>query len=180
MLVCINMHEKREEERTTVNSDGVAAPDVFRVDVGEAHVLDDDVLCVADDADALALDHALGALADQALVGANGHAEHAGFVVGDTADLGRVWLVVAAPVVFVDGLLAVGGGAPGSAAGFGDLAFGAGEVKGLGEYDDARGGVGKVALELGDSGWVNWRCVAATGYTWFRLALRVYTGIVKR
>jgi hypothetical protein len=68
--------------------------------------LDDDVLCVADDSDTLALDHALGALADQTLVGANRHAEHTGLVVGNLADLGCVGLVVAAPVVLVDGKLA--------------------------------------------------------------------------
>jgi hypothetical protein len=135
------------------------------VDVGEAHVLDDDVLCVADDTDTLALDHALGALADQALVGANGHAEHAGLVVRDLADLGGIGLVVAAPVVLVDGKLAVGCGSPGRTAGFGDLALAVGEVEGLGEDDDTGGGVGEVVLEFGDASWVDGGCIAASSYT---------------
>jgi hypothetical protein len=162
------------DEVGAVDGDGVAAPDVGRVDVGEAHVLDDNVLCVADDADALALDYALGALADQALVGADGHAEHTGLVVCDGADFGCVWLVVAAPVVLVDGLLAGGSGTPRGASGFSNLAFGTGEVEGLGEDDDARGGVGEVVLEFGGGGWVDWCCVAATGYAWVVLVIYIH------
>jgi hypothetical protein len=52
------------DEVCAVDGDGVAAPDVFRVDVGETHVLDDDVFGVADDAHTLAFDYALGALSD--------------------------------------------------------------------------------------------------------------------
>lgn len=132
-----------------VDGDAVAAPDVFGVDVGEAHVLDDDVLCAADDADSFAFDHALRALSDQTLVRPNGQAEHARLVVRDLADLGRVGLLAAAPVAAVDGDLAPRAGSPGSTASGCGGALGAGEVEGLGEDDDAGGGVGEVVLELG-------------------------------
>jgi hypothetical protein len=152
---------------TSVDSDRITSPNVFRVDVGETHVLDDDVLCVAYDADTLSFDYTLGTLTDQALVGANGHAEHTGLVVCDLADLGCFGLVVDAPVVLVDGNLAVRGSSPGGASGFGGSSLGASEVKGFGENDNARRGVGKVVLKLGSGGWVYWCCIAATGYTWY-------------
>jgi hypothetical protein len=128
--------EGREGISTSIDGDGVAAPDIFGVDVGEANVLDDDVLCVADDADSFALNDALGALADQTLVGADGHAEHTSLVVGDFADLGCVGLVVDAPVVLVNGKLAVGCGSPWCTSRFGGGAFRASKVEGLRKNDN--------------------------------------------
>lgn len=119
--------------RTAVDGDGITTPDVFRVDVGEADVLNDDVLCVADDSDSLALDDTLGALADQALVGADGHTKDTGLVVCDLADLGSFGLVVAAPVVLVDGDLALGASSPRSTSGLGSGAFSASEIEGFGQ-----------------------------------------------
>jgi hypothetical protein len=51
-----------ECELTTIHGDRITSPNVLRVDVGKSHVLDDDVLCVRDNANTLALDHTLGAL----------------------------------------------------------------------------------------------------------------------
>lgn len=51
-----------------VEGDGVAAPDVLRVEVGDVDVLDDDVALAAADAQALADDDALGPDADDGLV----------------------------------------------------------------------------------------------------------------
>jgi hypothetical protein len=161
------------DEVCAVDGDGITAPDVFRIDIGEAYVLDDYVLCVTDDADSLALNDALGALADEGLVGSDGHAEHAGFVVRDAVDFGRGGLVVDAPVVLVDGLLTLRAGAPGGAAGAGDGSFGAVEVEGLGQDDDAGGGVAEVADELGGGSWVDWCGIATTGYAWYVLVIEI-------
>lgn len=157
--------EREDMLRTTVDGDGVAAPDVFRVDVGEANVLDDNVLCVAYDADTFALDYAFVALADQTLVRANGHAEHTGFVVGDLADLGGFGLVVVAPFVLVNSALACRASSPRSTSRVSDSALGALEVKGLGENNDAGRRVTEVADELGSGTWVHWRSIASAGYT---------------
>jgi hypothetical protein len=88
-----------------VQGDGVAAPDVLRVEVGDVDVLDDDVLDAADHPDALALDDALVANADEGLVGLDGDTENTGLVVLD-AHLGGAGLLPGAPVVLVDGGLA--------------------------------------------------------------------------
>ena len=143
------------DEVSTVDGDSITTPDVLGVDVSEADVLDDDVLGAGDDTDTLALDNTLGALADQGLVGANGHTEHTGLVVLDAGDLGGVGLVVIAPSVLVDSLLAGGGSAPGSATSRGDSAFSSGEVESLGQDDDTGGGVSEVADKLSSGGRVH-------------------------
>lgn len=51
-----------------VEGDGIATPDVLRVQVGDVDVLDDDVLCSAADAEALAHDDALVSDTDDTLV----------------------------------------------------------------------------------------------------------------
>jgi len=140
-----------------IQGDGIASPNVLRVDVGESHVLDNDVLCVGDNANTLALNHTLGALTDQTLVGANGHAQYTSLIVGDALDFGRTSLVVVAPFVLVDCQLASGTCAPRSTSRLGDLAFSSGEVKGLGKNDDTRGRVAQIADELSGSAWVHWR-----------------------
>jgi hypothetical protein len=140
---------------TSVNGDSITTPDVLRVDIGEANVLNDNVLCVAHDAHTLALNDTLVALADQRLVGANGHAEHTGFVVGDLADLGCAGLVVVTPLVLVDGELALRASSPWSTTRIGDGSLRSGEVKGLGQNDNAGRRVRKVVLELSDGRWVD-------------------------
>jgi hypothetical protein len=139
----------------TVDGDGITTPDVLRVDVGEADVLDDNVLSIGDDTDTLALDDTLGALADQRLVGSNGHTKDTSLVVLDVRDLGGVGLVVVAPAILVDSLLTGGGSSPGSATSRGDSSLSSGEVKGLGQDNDARRGVGQVANQLGRGGRVD-------------------------
>jgi hypothetical protein len=127
--------------------------------------LDDDVLRIAHDADTLALDNTLGALTDQGLVGANGHTEDTSLVVCDTADFGRIGLVVLAPVVLVNGFLACGASSPRGTTISGGLAFGSGEVEGLGEDNDTSRGVRKVILELSDGVGVNGCGIASSSYT---------------
>ena len=85
-----------------VQGDGVAAPNVLRVEVGDVDVLDDDVPDAADHPDTLALDDALVANADEGLVGLDGDTENAGLVVLD-AHLGGAGLLPGAPFVLVDG-----------------------------------------------------------------------------
>lgn len=128
-----------------VQGDGVAAPDVLRVEVRDVHVLDDDVLGAADHADALALDDALVADPDERFVGLDGDAKDTGLVVLDV-HLGRVGLLGVAPAVLVDGSLAAGPSAPGSAAALGSSALGSGEVEGPVKHDDA----GLRVAEVGD------------------------------
>lgn len=93
-------------EHTSINGDSITTPDVLRVDVREAHILDDDVFNVAGHPDTLALDDTLVALTDQGLVGSNGHSKHTSLVVSDAGDLGSALLIVVAPSVLVDSNLA--------------------------------------------------------------------------
>jgi hypothetical protein len=150
---------------TSINGDCVTAPDVFRIDISEANVLDDDVLCVTNDADTFAFDHTLRALANQALVGADSHAQNTGLVVCDLTDLGRIGLVVYTPIVLVNSKLACRSSTPRSASSIGCSALSASEVKSLGEDNDAGRGILKVTDKLSISGWVDWRSAATTGYT---------------
>ena len=140
---------------SAVDGDSITTPDVLGVDVSETDVLDDDVLGFRNNADTLALDNTLGALADQGLVGANCHTKDTGLVVLDTADLGCVGLVVVAPAVLVDGLLASGAGTPGSATSRSGNTLSSGEVEGLGQDNDTGRGVSKVADELSGGGRVD-------------------------
>lgn len=139
----------------TVNGDSITSPDVLRVDVGETDVLDDDVLGVGNNADTLALNNTLGALADQGFIRANGHTKDTGLVVLDARDLGGVRLVVVTPSVLVDGFLASGASAPGSATSRGGGTLSPGEVEGLGQDNDTGRGVSKVAYQLSSGGRVD-------------------------
>jgi hypothetical protein len=150
---------------TSIYGDCVTAPDVFWVDVCEANVLDDDVLRVTNDADTFAFDHTFGALADQALVGSDGHAQNTGLVVCNLANLGGIGLVVYTPIVLVDGKLACRSSAPRSASSIGCSALSAGEVESLGEDDDAGRGILEVTDKLSIGGWVDWRSAATASYT---------------
>lgn len=139
---------------TSIEGDGITSPDILGVDLCEADILYDDVLCSTDDTDTFALDDTLGSLSDQTLVGADCHTKDTGLVIRDGADLGCVGLVVLAPVVLVDGLLASGSSAPlkisvgilrlrvklyvpWSTSVRGHLAFGAGKVEGLCKDDNS-------------------------------------------
>lgn len=73
-----------------VEGDGVSAPDVLRVQVGDGDVLDDDVLGAADDAQALALDDTGVALAEDGLVRSDGDTEGPGVVAGNSVS--RIFL----------------------------------------------------------------------------------------
>jgi hypothetical protein len=127
--------------------------------------LNDDVLRVTNDADTFAFDHALGALADQALVGSDGHAQNTGLVVCDLADLGGIGLVVNTPVVLVDGKLTCRSGTPRSTSSIGCSALSAGEIESLGEDDDAGRGILEVTDKLSIGGWVDWCSAATASYT---------------
>lgn len=127
--------------------DGITTPDVLGVQLGDADVLNDDVLHAVGHAQTLALDDSGGARAEDGLVRGDLNGAQTGLVVSDR-DGGSVGLVVGAPVVLVDGLLASGASSPGSASGLGGGALGSGEVEGLGQDDDASLGVG----EVGDTG----------------------------
>ena len=139
----------------TVDGDSITTPDVLRVDIGETNVLDDDVLRTRDDTDTLALDDTLGALTNQGLVGANGHTEHTSLVVLDARNLRGVGLVVVAPAILIDRLLAGGASTPRSAASGGGSALSSGEVEGLGQDNDTGAGVGEIADELSGGGRVD-------------------------
>jgi len=151
-------------EHTSIDGDCITTPDVLRVDVCEAHVLNDDVLDTTRHTDTLALDDTLVALADQGLVGLDGHPKHTCLVVGNAGDFGRARLVVVAPSVLVDGNLARGASSPWSAATRGYLALSAGKVKCLGQNNDTWRGVAEVAHELRSSGWVHRSGVATTSH----------------
>ena len=132
-----------------VEGDGVAAPDVLRVELGDVDVLDDDVVDAADEAEPLALDDALVADADDGLVGADVDAQLGRVVVGHR-HLGCVRLVVVAPVVLVDARLAPRGRAVGRAPFLRRGALGAGEVERLLQVDHPRARVGEVRDQLVD------------------------------
>ena len=78
-----------------VKSDGITAPDVLGVQLGDLDVLDDDIVGTRDDTETLALDHTAAALADDGLLGSNSNAENTSIVVVD-AGLRGVGLVVRA------------------------------------------------------------------------------------
>ena len=58
------------DEVRLVEGDGVAAPDVLWVELGDVNVLDDDVLCSVGDAETFATDDTLVANTDEGLIGA--------------------------------------------------------------------------------------------------------------
>lgn len=78
-------------------------------------------------------------------------------------DLGSVGLVVGAPVVLVNGSLASRASTPRRATGSSGGTLSVAEVKGLGQDDDAGGGVGKVGDKLGGGGRVDGSGATTTG-----------------
>lgn len=116
--------------------DGITTPDVLGVQLGDADVLDDDVLHAVGEVETLALDDSRGAIAEDGLVGGDLDGVQTGVVVGD-ADGGCVGLVVGAPVVLVDSQLASRVRSPGGTTRVISRALGTGEVEGLLEHDNA-------------------------------------------
>lgn len=125
----------------------ITTPDVLRVQLGDPNVLDDNVLHAIGHAQTLALNNTGGARAEDGLVRGDLNRSQTGVVVRNRNCWG-VGLVVGAPVVLVDGLLASGACSPGSTSGLGCCALGSGEVEGLGEHDDT----GLRVREVGDTG----------------------------
>jgi hypothetical protein len=147
--------------------DRVTAPDVLRVELGDVNVLDDDVFdtevvsfeslpsFLCDDLrrtsipvghpDTLALDDTFRARADNRLVGSDLDRVKTSFIVGDRGG-GCVGLVVAAPIVLVDGSLAASASAPRCAtrSGHGRTS----EVECLAQQNDARARVSQVGDQL--------------------------------
>ena len=167
--------------------DGITAPDVLGVDLGEVDVLDDDVLDPVGHVDALALDDTGGALADQGLVGLDLDRVPGSLVVGDGADGWGAGLVVIAPlrslqalvicligvdirqdkvpthVVLVDGQLAAGSGAVRRTSSLRRGSLRVSEVEGLGQDDDTGGAVREVRNKLGVGRGVDGSGRATTG-----------------
>ena len=156
---------------TAVDGDGITTPDELRVDLGETDVLDDDVLDAVGHADTLSFDNTLVALTDKRLVGANSDTNNTSLIISDAGDLGRGLLVVVAPSVLVDGNLACGASAPGTATSRGDLTLTASEVEGLGEDNGAGLVITEVANELSVGLGVDRGGAATTSYTCSRISL---------
>lgn len=146
--------------------DGVAAPDVLRVEVRDVDVLDNHVLGTVGDTQSLALNHTRRPDADDRLVAADVDALDTSLVVGN-GDGGstRTGIAVRAPTRLVDGILAAVAGAGvggGAATGGCHAAFGADEVVLLVQDDDTGRGVSEPGLQLVDVGWVLGGCATTT------------------
>lgn len=112
-----------------IESDGIATPDVLRVELGDMNVLDDDVAGTIGDIETFALDDAFSARSNQSLVRSNVDGIESRLVVRDRSG-GRIGLVVSTPVVLVDGRLTGRVGAPWGTTGAGDGGTGGtGEVE---------------------------------------------------
>ena len=96
----------------SVQGDGISAPNVFRVDIGDLNVLEDDILSSVYDSQAFAFDDTLGAIADDCLVRANSDSESSGSIVCDARDRRCIRFVVLAPLVLVNSSLASSGSTP--------------------------------------------------------------------
>lgn len=117
-------------------SDGITSPNILRVQLRNANVLDDDVLDTVGHAKTLALDYSRCSITKDGLVRGDLDGVEAGIVIGD-GHSGSTGLVVCAPVVLVDSQLASTVGTPRGTAILGRGALRAGEVKGLLENDHA-------------------------------------------
>lgn len=67
---------------STIQSDGITAPDVLRVEAGDMDVLDDDIAGAVADSEALALDNASTSYSNDALVAAHVERCAAGIIIG--------------------------------------------------------------------------------------------------
>ena len=95
----------------TCQSNGIAAPDVLRVELGDVNVLDDDVLDTVGKSDALALDDTFRARADDRFVRGYHDRIETSLVVSDRSGW-CIGLIVSAPIVLVDGGLAARASSP--------------------------------------------------------------------
>lgn len=148
-------------------SDGVAAPDVLGVELGDVDVLDNHVCGSVRDAQTLAPDHTCRPNADDGLVAADIDARDTSLIVRDGDGSGAsAGVTVRAPARLVDGVLApiagagVGGGAATSLC---HATFGADVVVLLVQDNDTGGGIGEPGGQLGDVGRVLGSCAATTG-----------------
>lgn len=126
-------------------SDRIAAPDVLRVKLGDVDVLDDNILNTVGHPDALALEDTFRARTDDRFVGGDLDRVKTSFIVRDRGGR-RIGLVVAAPVVLVDGGLASSASAPWCTTR--SRRSRTGEVECLAQQNDARARVSEVGDQL--------------------------------
>jgi hypothetical protein len=126
-------------------SNGIAAPDVLRVELGDVNVLDDYVFDAVGEPDTLALDHTFRARADDCLVRGDHDRVETSLIVSDGRG-GRIGLVVSTPIVLVDGGLAAGASSPRCATRSRDTRTS--EVECLAQQNDARARISKVGDQL--------------------------------
>lgn len=67
-----------------IKGNGIASPDVLRVEVGDLNVLDNDILGTLCNVKALALDDALASYTDETLVGSHENGVQCSIVILDT------------------------------------------------------------------------------------------------
>lgn len=146
-----------------VNGDSIASPDVFRVELGNLNILDDDVLHPRD-LQALSTDNTGRAGANDGLVVSDLDTRHTSLVIGNTSR-GCRRLVVFAPVVLVDSELAGTASAPGSAAGFCGASLSTSKIKLLVEDNDTGLAIAKVRDQLVRCSRVDGSGAATTGHS---------------
>jgi hypothetical protein len=95
-----------------IQGDGITAPNVFRVDIGDLNVLEDDILSPVHNSQALAFDDALRAIADDCLIRTNSDTESSSSIISDARDRRCIRFVVLAPLVLVDSSLASSASTP--------------------------------------------------------------------
>lgn len=150
--------------RRAIESDGVAAPDILRVQVSDFEVLEDDIVDTACNAESFATDHTVLANALDSLI-ARHHKRVLGcFVVSDLGSRCS-FLLSLAPVVLVDCQLTSGAGSVWCTSDFSRRAFGASEVECLGD-DDVEGArltkvVGQLSIGVGSN---SWSCNSTRGF----------------
>lgn len=115
-------------EISIVEGDCVSTPDIFRIDISNRDVLNDDILGTVNDPQTLTLDDTGAALANQGLVGVHSDTKDTCIIIANPG-FGHTRLVVIAPRVLVNGELALRAGTPGGAAGSGGGSFSAAEVE---------------------------------------------------
>ena len=123
----------------------VTSPDILRVELGDVDVLDDDVGNTVSHPEAFALDDTVRTRAENCLVGGDHDGVETSLVVLDRSG-GCIGLVVATPIVFVDGGLAASASAPRCTTRSGCSR--ASEVEFLAQQNDARARVSKVRDQL--------------------------------
>jgi len=157
------------DEVGLVEGDGVAAPDVLWVELGDVDVLDDDVLCSVGDAETFATDDTLVANTDEGLVGTHVDGSHTSIVVLDLDRRGACSSVsVITPVGRVDGVLTSVARAfvgCGTAAGGCCGSLSTLEVELSVEHDTACCAVAEPGLQLGYRRGYNTGCIATSRST---------------